>query len=249
MLRLRPKPTSQDVAIVAVNDFDALPALLRRLGSALGGRLTAFEVMWTDFYELVTTPPAKGRAPVPLGHPYYVLIESLGADAEADAAAFEAVLGAALEAEEIVDAALAKSQAERDAMWGLRDDVAQVARDGPVLTYDVSLGVAQMQTYVAEVGAALEAWRPGTRMLTFGHLGDGNLHLIVSAARSEHAEVDAMVYRPLHERHGSISAEHGIGLEKKDWLWVSRSPAEIAAMKAIKQALDPLGILNPGKIF
>src|SRR5262249_17995856 len=158
-------PTSQDVAVVAVDEFDAPPALLRRLSALLGGRLAAFEGMWANFYELVTPPPAQGRAPLPPGHPYYGLVRSLAADAAADGAAFEAALGAALEAGEIVDAALAKSQAERDAMWGLRDDVAQVARDGPVLTFDVSLGIAQMESYVAEVTAALNAWRAGTRML------------------------------------------------------------------------------------
>ena len=248
-LRLRPLPQSQDVAVAAVDSFDDLPRLMHRLDQRLGGRLSAFEVMWEDFYDLVTTAPARGRPPLPAGHAYYVLIEALGADPEPDADTFEGALGGALQAGEIADAVVAKSQAERDALWALRDDVSQVARDGPVLTFDVSLGVAQMPSYVAEVRAALKAWRAGTTLVVFGHLGDGNLHLIVGAPPLLRYEVEAIVYRPLRARLGSISAEHGIGLDKRAWLSVSRSEVEISVMRAIKRALDPLGILNPGKIF
>ncbi|MGA0601040.1 FAD-binding oxidoreductase [Caulobacter sp. KR2-114] len=249
VLRMRPLPQSQDVAVAAVNDFSSLPKLLRRLDRQLGGRLSAFEVMWADFYRLVTTAPAPGRPPLPPGHAYYVLIEALGADPGPDAQAFEAALAAALEAGEIADAVIAKDQAERDALWALRDDVGQVARDGPVLTFDVSLGVSQMQSYVAEVRAALHRWRPDATLTVFGHLGDGNLHLIVGASPLHRYDVESIVYRPLRDRLGSISAEHGVGLDKRAWLWVTRSAEEVDVMRAMKRALDPLNILNPGKIF
>ncbi|MBS0411458.1 MAG: FAD-binding oxidoreductase [Proteobacteria bacterium] len=249
VLRLRPLPQSQDVAVAAVNDFSSLPHLLHRLERQLGGRLSAFEVMWADFYSLVTTAPANGRPPLPAGRPYYVLIEALGADPGPDAQTFQEALGSALEAGEIADAVIAKDQAERDALWALRDDVGQVARNGPVLTFDVSLSISQMQAYVAEVKAALHTWKPGTSLVVFGHLGDGNLHLIVGASPLDHYDVESIVYRPLRDRLGSISAEHGVGLDKRAWLWVTRSAEEVEVMRAVKRALDPMNILNPGKIF
>jgi FAD/FMN-containing dehydrogenase len=253
VLRLRPLPLSDNVAILAVDDFDSLPRVLRRLERALGGALSAFEVMWADFYELVTTAPAAGRPVLPHGHPFYVLVEAMGADIEADAERFERVLGEALEAGEIADAALAKSGSERKAMWALRDDVVQTARNGPIVAFDVSLKIADMQAYVADVRAALrERWGEAASLVVFGHLGDGNLHLIVgtsdSAPDARRAAEEA-VYGPLRPLGGSISAEHGVGLQKRDFLGWSRSPAELALMRTLKGALDPRGILNPGKVL
>ena len=252
VLRLRPKPASQSAAFVAVDGFAKLPRLLRRVENGLGGALSAFEVMWSDFYALVTTPPAKGTAPVPHGHPYYVLIEAMGGDQTGDEARFERVLGEAFEAGDIVDAVIAKSQSERDRMWALRDDVAQVVRNAPIFTFDVSLGIAEMEDFVAEVRETLTARWPKTTLMVFGHLGDGNLHLIPGvgdgSAETRHA-VEAVIYGALRTRGGSVSAEHGIGLEKKPYLSWSRNPQEIALMAALKRALDPHNILNPGKVL
>ncbi|MFC3070417.1 FAD-binding oxidoreductase [Phenylobacterium soli] len=253
VLRLRPRPTSQATAFVAVNRFDALPALLSAASAGLGGTLSAFEVMWADFYDLVTTPPAQGRAPLPRGAPYYVLLETLGSDAAADGERLETVLGEALAFGTITDAAIAKSEAERNAMWALRDDVGQTARNGPIYAFDVSLRIGEMEAYVAQVRAALGArWGEAASLTVFGHLGDGNLHLIAGVgARSPELqqEVEAAVYGPLASIGGSISAEHGVGLQKRAFLHLSRSPAEIALMRRLKTAMDPQGILNPGKII
>jgi FAD/FMN-containing dehydrogenase len=253
VLRLRPAPASADVAMLAVDSFEALPRLLRRLERDLGGTLSAFEVMWADFYALVTTPPAQGRPVIAHGHPFYVLVEAMGADIAADAERFEAALTGALEAGEIADAAIAKSQAERKAMWALRDDVAQTARNGPILTFDVSLKIADMQAYVAAVRSGLaERWGEAFSLVVFGHLGDGNLHLIVGVSDfspEARTAVETAVYGPLRARGGSISAEHGIGLQKRDYLGWSRSPQEVALMRTLKTALDPKNILNPGKVL
>lgn len=253
VLRLRPRPSSQATAIVAVDRFDQLPRFLRRMEHALGGNLSAFEVMWADFYRLVTTPPARGRPPVPEGHAYYVLAESLGTDEGPDAARFEAALVQALEAGEASDAAIAKSQSEREAMWALRDDVFQVSRNGPILTFDVSLSLASMESYVEDVRGALNArWPDAANLVVFGHLGDGNLHVIVGVgpqtADAKQA-VQEIVYGAVRARGGSISAEHGIGLQKKAYLAWSRSDAEIALMRRLKAALDPNQTLNPGKVI
>ena len=206
--------------------------------------------MWPEFYEFVTTEPAKGRAPLPKGSAYYALVEMLGSHPEADAERFEAVLGAALEAEMISDAAIAKSQAESDALWGLRDDVGQPFRNGPAFTYDISLPIPEMPAYVAKVKADLTARWPKAELTVFGHLGDGNIHLVAGVGdRSAKHDVEAMVYAPLKAFAGSVSAEHGIGLQKRAYLGISRSPIEVAVMQSLKDALDPRHILNPGKIL
>lgn len=252
VLRLRPRPVSQNTAVAAIADFAGLPALLRHMERRLGGTLSAFEVMWADFYHLVTAPPAKGRPPVPHGQPYYVLVEALGGDQEEDSARFEQAMTAALEDGVIADAAIAKSQAERDQMWALRDDVIQLVRNFPIFVFDVSLGIADMESYVAELREVLSSRWPRASLVVFGHLGDGNLHVIAGvgdgSAEARHA-VEAIVYGALRARHGSISAEHGIGLEKRAYLGWSRAPEEIALMRRLKQALDPANILNPGKVL
>ena len=250
VLRLRPKPASQDTALLAVDSFDALPRVLRRLEAELGGQLSAFEVMWPQFYDLVTTPPATGRPILPVGHGFYVLVETLGADPIADSARFEGVLAGVLGEGLVVDAAIAQSGAERARMWALRDDVAQTARNGPIQTFDVSAPLAGMESYLAEVHAMLDRALPNATLTVFGHLGDGNLHLIVGGVDVGRREaVEAIVYAPLAARHGSVSAEHGIGLQKRAWLGFSRSPEEIALMGLLKRTLDPNGILNPAKVL
>ena len=250
VLRLRPKPRSQDTALLAVARFEALPRLLRTLEAEFAGSLSAFEVMWPEFYELVTTPPATGRAIIPTGHAYYVLVETMGAEPIGDGDRFERVLGGALESGLVEDAVIAKSQAERVRMWALRDDVRQTARNGPIIAFDVSLPTARMDSYLGEVRAALKGRWPSATLTVFGHLGDGNLHLIAGGAdfRPRH-ELEEAVYAPLKARGGSISAEHGIGLQKRAYLGYSRTPEELALMRTLKAALDPQCILNRGKIF
>jgi FAD/FMN-containing dehydrogenase len=253
VLRLRPKPASANIAYVAVDAFEGLPRLLRRLERDLGGSLSAFEVMWAEFYALVTTSPASGRPVLPYGHAFYVLVEAMGADPDRDAEAFERTLAEALEAGDIADAAVAKSLAERNAMWALRDDVGQTARNAPIFAFDVSLKISEMQAYVDEVASALTGrWPTTSSLMVFGHLGDGNLHLIVGVGDRSHETrraVEETVYSPLRRRNGSISAEHGIGLQKREFLTWSKSPAEVALMRRLKRALDPNNILNPGKVL
>lgn len=253
VLRLRPRPASQDTAFIGVEAFDDLPRLLRRLERGLGGALSAFEVMWDDFHDLVTTAPAKGRAPLAGRYPYYVLVESMGGEPDEDQARFERVLTGALEDGEIADAAIARSQAEREAMWALRDDVGQTGRNAPIVAFDVSLGIGEMEAYVDGVRAALHArWPDAASLMVFGHMGDGNLHLIAGMGSREPADLHVLediVYRPLRDIGGSVSAEHGIGLQKRDYLSWSRSAGEIALMRTLKAGLDPQGILNPGKVF
>jgi FAD/FMN-containing dehydrogenase len=251
VLRLREAPRSTQTAMVACGEFTDVTRLLKHMDATLGGTLAAFEVMWSEFYRLVTTPPAKGTPPLGQEHPYYVLIESSGGDTVRDQASFEDALGAAIESGMVADAVISSSEAQRESLWALRDDVESVFRLGMPVAFDVSLPVTDMEAYVGEVLARLDREWPAYRRFVFGHLGDGNLHIVAAGPPSAEARhgIERCVYEPLASRGGSVSAEHGIGLEKQPWLALSRSDTELALMRRIKDALDPKGILNPGRVL
>ncbi len=248
VLRCREEVTTAPTALVAINSFDALVAFLKQLDRGLAGNLSAFEVMWQNFYQLVTQPPAPNQRPLQDDAAYYVLIEAMGAAQEQ----LEAILEQALEAELIVDAVVSQSSQQTDQLWGLRDDVAQTFQFAPVFLFDVSLRLSEMARYVDAVNAGLAARFDAPKNFVLGHVGDGNLHFAIAVggdSRGHREGVEAAVYEPLKAIQGSVSAEHGVGLEKKPYLHFVRDEAEIQLMRTIKAAMDPRGILNPGKIF
>ena len=254
VLRLRPALLSRNTAIVAIDDYVNVPRLLKMLGSSLGGALSAYEVLWKDFYDTVVVNRNRHQAPVAAGHPWYVLIEARGGDQQSDDARFQVALEEALEDGLIVDAAFASSAKQREAMWAIRDDIDGLAEIlDPVMAFDVSLPIADTADYAAAVNKRLLARWPETfRCTTFGHLGDNNLHFLLtvgSESHEEQTEVMRIIYDELRPYRGSISAEHGIGLEKRPFLDVSREPTEVELMRTLKAALDPKGILNPGRVF
>ena len=253
VLRLRPLPRSQNTALVAVEDFDRVAAFLQSMDTALGGTLSAFEVMWDDFYHVVVGSGDKHGQPLRPDHAFYVLVESTGGNEEGDSAQFEAALEEAFEQGLLADAVLAQSKQQRADLWAIRDDIeGLVTKLYPPMAFDISLRIPLLEEYVQEVRSGLTALWPAARMVTFGHLGDGNIHLVISIgslAANDVERVEKIVYEALGRRGGVISAEHGIGLEKRDYLGHSRSPEEIALMKTLKNAIDPNNILNPGKII
>jgi FAD/FMN-containing dehydrogenase len=254
VLRLRPALRSRNTAFVAVDDYTHVPSLLKSLGSSLGGSLTAFEVLWEDFYNTVVVERDQHAPPVEAGHPWYVLIEARGGKQEEDAEQFQAALEEALDAGLIVDAAFASGANQREAMWAIRDDIDGLAEIlDPVMAFDVSLPIVHTADYVAAVKKRLnERWPETFRGTSFGHLGDNNLHFLLTVGSSDHDEqrkVMDIIYDELKPYRGSISAEHGIGLEKRAYLNVTRNETEVALMRSLKQALDPQGLLNPGRIF
>jgi FAD/FMN-containing dehydrogenase len=146
VLRLRERPTTTNMAFVGLDSFAAVARFLKHMDSGLGGTLSAFEVMWQSFYRLVTTAPAKGQPPIAQDYPYYVLVESQGADRELDTARFNSAMESALESGLIVDAAISQSDADCHAFWSLRDDVEQVLRGGLPVVFDISLPSARWKT-------------------------------------------------------------------------------------------------------
>jgi len=253
VLRLRPLPRSQNTALVAIDNFDKLGQFLKTMDSALGGTLSAFEVMWNDFYTLIVGNGEKHGLPLEPSYAFYVLVESSGGDEEGDMSRFESALEEALDDELIVDAVIAQSKQQRNDLWGIRDDVEGLFESlFPPIAFDISLGITQMEDYVEEVRTRLNDKWENVRMVVFGHLGDGNIHLGLGVGSLEpevvHA-VEHIVYEALGRRGGVISAEHGIGLDKRAYLAHSRSAEEIALMKTIKLAIDPKNILNPGKML
>jgi FAD/FMN-containing dehydrogenase len=223
------------------------------MDSALGGTLSAFEVMWNDFYSLIAGDSSRHKQPLDPSHPFYVLLESTGGHERFDLECFEEALADAFETELISDAALAQSRQQRENLWAIRDDIEELNRKlFPSIVFDVSLDIPQMDGYVNEVRKHLSSRWPDSKMVVFGHLGDGNIHMVVTVGSLEPpyvTEVEDIVYEALGRRSGVISAEHGIGLDKREYLKHSRSEDEITLMKTLKQAMDPRGILNPGKIF
>lgn len=252
VLRLQPRPQSMCTAVCAVADYDGGVRLLRHAREALAGTLSAFEMMWPDFYELVTRNVRSLRPPLPYGFGAYVLIEALGSDQAADQARFEAMFSAALEQKLVADAVIAKSRGEAKALWAVRDASAEFPRIfWPHVKFDVSIPTADIGRFVATTKAAIRARWADAQTVTFGHIGDSNIHFEVKVGDGAQpdTEIAQIVYDGVRQWSGSISAEHGIGLLKRPYLAYTRTPAEIELMRRLKRVLDPLGIMNPGKVF
>ncbi|CAM3798665.1 FAD-binding oxidoreductase [Vreelandella rituensis] len=253
VLRLQPYMPSEQTALVAVPSFDALTRLLGFVSRELANSLSAFEALWNNHYRLMTTESGKHTPLLADDSPFYAIIETLGLDEERDAEDFSLILEKALEAGLITDAVLASSRAQRQVIWAIREDIEVLVKElKPMFSYDVSLPIPHMQAYAEQLEQNLKAqWPQAAKIVVFGHLGDGNLHIMITV-RDESPEsrrqVEQLVYHPLKAYGGSISAEHGIGLEKRDYLSITRSSEEIALMKRMKTALDPKGLLNPGKV-
>jgi FAD/FMN-containing dehydrogenase len=224
---------------------------LHSLQGRLGGSLSAFEAMWASYFGCVIERIEKLRSPFACDYPLYVLVQSDGTDHGADRERLETILGDLLEQGIVLDAAVSQSERETESFWQIRDGIAEItAMLQPLVAFDVSIPISEMPRFLARTGTALEARFPGVTNLVFGHIGDNNLHLTATTGRhADLAAITTIVYESTSEFGGSIAAEHGIGVTRRDYLHLARNASEIALMRRLKAALDPDNILNPGRVI
>jgi FAD/FMN-containing dehydrogenase len=239
---------------VAAPGFEEMIRVMRRLEVSLSGQLSSFELMWDDFYETLTEAQLPQRPrPMPAGYGIYALVEAMGGNEALDTQMFEGALAALMEEGLLSDAVIAQSDQQRDALWAVREDLSPgFTPRRPFTAYDVSMAIADMPAFVEAARANLAEAAPDATALFYGHAGDGNLHANVSNGRMDAGikqAFDLAIYRAVSALGGSISAEHGIGMDRLPYIGMTRSPAELDLMRTIKRALDPAGILNPGKVF
>ncbi|MGE0007750.1 MAG: FAD-binding oxidoreductase [Parvibaculaceae bacterium] len=246
VLRLKPLPEGRSTALLALAAYDDVVALLNRARGGLAG-LSAFEAMWHSYYRF--NSEAEGLRLFEREPAFAVIVEAEGAG---HAAALEAFLESALADGLIADALVAQSEKERRSFWTLREGLAMDRLLPSLVNLDVGMAIGGLDGFAAACAEALDRRFPGCHVSFYGHIGDSNLHISVSVAGASEADlhdIDETVYRLVARHGGSISAEHGIGTLKRDHLGCSRTPEEIAVMRRIKSALDPNGILNPGKVL
>jgi FAD/FMN-containing dehydrogenase len=258
-LRLFPLPAAQTTALAAVASAAAATRLLERSRAVAGASLTAFELMSAVCLKHAVGVLPSLRLPLPLTQPWFALLELSDAEGEAHATAtLERILADASEAGDITDAVVARSIAEVRGLWALREGIPEAyAKLGGNVKHDISLPVSCIADFVDSTNTLLRSRYPWIQPIVFGHLGDGNLHYNmgtvsgtpVDVAFAHEPAINTVVHDAVHARGGSISAEHGLGQLKREAITHYKSPLELAMMRAIKQALDPSGLMNPGKMI
>jgi len=259
VLKLFPRPRTQLTALLAVADPAAAVQLLAHLRGPCGERISAFEIISRPCIDLVLKHIPGTREPLQQVHPWHVLIELADtSDAGSLRGDFERVVGRAIEGGLALDAVIAESTAQSQALWKLRETIPEASRDeGLLYRHDISLPVSRIPDFIATATPALEKAFPGVRLICFGHLGDGNLHYNCfvpgrsrddPTARDAH-DVNRVVLDVVRTYAGSFSAEHGIGQSKREELAYYKSALELETMRALKHTFDPRNIMNPGKVL
>jgi FAD/FMN-containing dehydrogenase len=260
VLKLFPRPSASATAWAAVKSPDAALELLALLRRHCGDRINAFELISRNCVELVLRHIPGARDPLSAPHDWYVLTELADSGAQEQLRKeLEVALEAAMDAGLVLDATLAESGAQSEALWRIRESIPEAARSEPGMLYrhDIAVAVSAIPAFIHEARSALEQRFPGANVICFGHLGDGNLHynaFVPGRSRSDAAARDAhdvtdLVYDIVQRYSGSFSAEHGIGLAKVAELRRYKSEVELDLMRAIKRTLDPRGLMNPGKVL
>ena len=260
VLKLFPRPSASATAWAAVKSPEAALKLLSLLRQHCGERINAFELISRACVELVLRHIPGTRDPLTEAHEWYVLTELADSQpGETLRQELEAALHDGLESGLVLDATIAESGGQSQALWRIRETIPEAARgeSGMLYRHDISVAVSAVPDFVREAGPALEQSFPGAKLICFGHLGDGNLHynaFIPGRSRSDPAareahDVTDLVYDIVQRFGGSFSAEHGVGLAKVNELVRYKSPVEVDLMRAIKRTLDPHGLMNPGKVL
>ena len=261
-LKLFPRPVASCTALLTLDSIDNAVELLSRARAGFGAALTGFELMSGDCLQAVVRLFPQQRLPfegASAASPWFALLELSDSESEAHARErFETVLGEAIEAGLVNDAAIAANVAQSKALWHLRESIPLAEAElGKSVKHDVSIPISAIAGFVHQTNGLLQARFPGVRHVIFGHLGDGNLHYNVANAPGQteaellalQSDIYGVVHDSVHAHAGSISAEHGVGQLKRDELPRYKSPVELALMRRIKRALDPQGLMNPGKVL
>ncbi len=258
VLRLFPKPKGREVAYAGLASPEAMLKLLARAQGAAGNQLTAFEIMPRLAMEFTVKHTRGARDPLGSPHAWYVLLEVSSNRSPEDASAtLESVLSEALEAGEIEDATVARSGADATLFWRMREEMSWAQKpEGGSIKHDVSVPVALVPEFLRRADAAVTRAIPGVRIVSFGHLGDGNIHYNLSqpvgadarAFLDRWGEINGLVHAIVADLGGSFAAEHGIGQLKRDELARTKPELEMELMRGVKRLFDPFGILNPGKV-
>nr|WP_305806916.1 FAD-binding oxidoreductase [Stenotrophomonas sp. YIM B06876] len=261
-LKLFPQPAARLTAWAAVASMEQAVALLGLAQRHLGAGLTGFEVMGRFALGLVHKHMSQLRVPFidQADVPYCVLLENSDSESEQHARErFESLLETAFEAGCVSDAVVAENLTQAQQLWHIRESIPLAqAEEGLNIKHDISIAVSRIPAFVEHTDALLAREIAGVRLVNFGHLGDGNLHYNVQAPadgdakaflRDEEARVNALVYGAVAEFGGSFSAEHGVGALKVETLQKYQSPVALSMMRAVKQALDPQNLLNPGRVL
>ena len=258
VLKLFPQPAEKVTACAGVKSAQEAVALLSFAQGETGGGVTSFELMSRLCVDLVLKHIPDTRDPLSAPHPYYVLMEVSSGQASGLRGSMENMLGRALENGLIEDAMIAESEAHTQMLWRIRHSLSEAINgEGLGARHDVSVATSDIPAFLDKAGAEVERIAPGSRVVAFGHIGDGNVHYDVvgpegagpHALDNKRPEIESAVYDVIDSFDGSISAEHGVGRHRRDTLAKRKSAVELDMMRAIKNALDPKGIMNPGKML
>ncbi len=257
VLKLYPQPKTFVTAFAGVRGAKEAVALLSHAQGATGGLVSSFELLSRRCIELLVKHIPNTRDPLAAPHPWYVLMEFSSASDDLRAAV-EALLARALDLKLLSDAVIAESEREAKEFWRMRHSMSEAINgEGLGARHDVSVPTAEIPAFLERADAVIAAIAPGARVVAFGHIGDGNIHydIVPPEGAGKHAlddkrkAIETRIYDVIQSFDGSISAEHGVGRHKKEAVAARKSPVELAMMRAVKEALDPKGIMNPGKMI
>ncbi len=258
VLKLFPAPAEKVTAFAGLASADDAVALLAHAQNATGGGATSFEFMNRLCIELTTKNIPGVRDPLATPHEYYVLMEFSSGEAGTLRTTVEAMLAGALEKDLFADAVIAENETQRQALWHMRHSMSEaINHEGLGARHDVSVATSDIPVLLNEARGAVRRIAPDARFVEFGHMGDGNVHYDIigpegapkDSLAGERADIESAVYDVIAKFDGSISAEHGVGRHRRDTLTKRKPPVELEMMRAVKNALDPKGIMNPGKML